>query len=486
LIAGCSSVKPPEPQPAPVETSDGYPASPTPAVSPQYSEYTVKLEIQPSERLVTGVERIKIINTTDRDLDRIFINASLNAFSEGAKVQPVFKEFMDKVYPDGVNYGYIEFSNVFVDGERVDFELTDTVLSVDLPEPVPPNEWTELKMELEAKIPLMNHRTGADEESMWFGNFLPTLAVYDDEGWHTDPCYPAGDPFFRRAANFSVSITAPWEYTVAGPGIPMTIEQDGKKTTEFTSKLARGFAFALSRRYTVESVMSPSNVEISLYTFSNSARKAELLDLASRGLEYFSGRIGSYPYSQLTIAETNLFNKGGMEYPGVIFIDSEYLAESDDFESVTHEIGHQWFYNIIGNNQIDNAWMDEGLDSFVQEGFLQNGSELDEKMQAEYADLESVISQITPNTLNSGLGEFKSWADYYNIHYLRGKLLFYSLYKKIGKTDFDSFLVEYNRRFTFRIAYPNDLIQTAEDVSGSDLGEFFNAWINDPELPPLI
>ncbi|MDR2650340.1 MAG: M1 family metallopeptidase [Clostridiales bacterium] len=482
MIAGCSFIGTPESATAPVQTAEYLPSS----VSPRYCEYTVKLDIQPSERIVTGVERIKIINTTNQLLDKIYINAPLNAFSEDAEAQPVFNEFMEKVYPEGVNYGYIKFSNVSVDGDKADFNLEDTVLIVDLADAVPPNEWTELKMELEAKIPIMNHRTGSDEDSMWFGNFLPALAVYDDDGWHTDSYYPVGDPFFREAANFSVSITAPQEYTVAGPGIPATYEKDGKKTTEFTAKLARGFAFTLSRRYTSESLISPSNIEINLYTFSNTARKAELLDLASRSLEYFSDRIGSYPYSQLTIAETRLFNKGGMEYPGVIFIDSNFLAESDNLESVTHEIGHQWFYNIIGNNQIDDAWMDEGLDSFVQEGFLLNDAELDEKMQMEYADLKAVISQIKPNTLDSGLGEFKNWLDYYNIHYLRGKLMFYSLYKKIGKTDFDSFLVEYNRRFTFRMAYPNDLIQTAEDVSGSDLSAFFNDWINNPELPPLI
>ena len=491
FIAGCSFFgKKAESSSIPdkiAESTAGILLSQTPAPTPpQYNEYTVKLDIQPSERLVTGVEKIRVINSSNCVLDMVYINVPLNAFSEDASILPVFNEFLNKVYPNGINYGYMKFNNVYVDGEAVEFELNDTVLSISLPEALPQNEWTELKLDLEAKIPIMNNRIGSDETSMWFGNFIPTVAVRDADGWHTDPYYSVGDPFFSRAANYSVSITTPLEYTVAGPGIPLVTDSDDKETTEFTLKLARDFAFALSSHYNISTFTSPSNVEISLYTFSDSTRDEEILNLASQSLEYYISRVGSYPYSQLAVIETKLFNRGGMEYPGVIFLDSDYMQSSENLGSLTHEIGHQWFYNIIGSNQIENAWMDEGLDSFIEEGFLLNDSELDRKMNTEYNSLKRIISQIKPNTLNSSLDEYQSWSDYYNIQYLRGKLMFYSLYKKIGKEAFNSFLTEYNRRFSFRISSPNNLIQTAEDISGMDLSAFFSAWINDPVLPPLI
>jgi len=460
--------------------------SPEPTTIPQhYNEYTVKLDIQPSENLITGVERIKIFNTSKRVLNKVYINLPLNAFSEHTEKQPVLDELFDRVYPQGRDYGYIKINNVYVEGEEVNYGVIDTVLNVDLPQALPPEERMELKMELEAKIPSINHRTGSDENSMWFGNFMPLLAVCDDEGWHAEPYYPIGDPFYARTANFYVSITTPPEYTVVGPGIPLITDKDDKRTAEFSSKLIRDFAFAISRLYTVQHITTPSNVEISLYTFSDNVRKDALLDLASRCLEYYSHRVGAYPYSQLIIAETKLFIEGGIGYPGVIFIDSDYLSATEDFTSVSQEIGHQWFYNIIGSNQIDYAWMDEGLAGFVKEGFLLNDSELDSKMYEEYTNLQYIITQISPNILNSSLGEFESWSDYYNIHHQRGKLMFHSLYKKIGKENFNAFLLEYNKRFSFRIAAPKDLMQTAEDVSGKALGEFFNTWINNPILPPL-
>jgi len=459
---------------------------------------------------VTGVEKIKVINPSNDTFNKVYINVPLNAFSENASVQPVFDEFLDKAYPNGKDYGYMNFNNIYVDGEAVNYNLNETVLCIDLPEPLPPGESTEIRLELEAKIPVMNNRTGSDGSNMWFGNFIPLLAVHDTEGWHTDPYYPVGDPFFARASNFDVTVTTPAGYTAAGPGIPVVTDNDDKVSTEFTLKLARDFAFSLSRDYSSSTLTTSSNIEISLYTFSdnvrdqatdtesdqatdtassqvtNTARAQEILSLASRSLEYYSNLLGAYPYSQLVITETRLFNKGGMSYPGVIFIDSDYMsAPDDDFASITHAIGNQWFYNIIGSNQIENAWMDEGLDSFVQEGFMLDGTELDIKMEDAYDSLKHTISQITPNTLHSSLGEFKSWSDYNSIQNIRAELMFYSLYKKIGKEAFNSFLVEYNRRYSFRIASPGDLIQTAEDISGMNLSAFFDAWINNPELPPL-
>jgi hypothetical protein len=487
LIVGCSSIintpEQTEIHVNPIESATEPLLSQTPAIiTPQYNEYTVKLDVCPKERMVTGVERIKIFNTSKQVLDKVYIIVPLNAFSENAASQPVFDEFLNKVYPKGKNYGYMIISNVNVDGELVKFEQNDTIVRVNLPTPLPPDEWAELRMDLKAKIPMMNHRTGSDENSMWFGNFLPILAVCDDDGWHINPYYPAGNPFFSRTANFNVRVTTPIEYTVVGPGIPQITDKGDKKTTEFSSRLARDFAFTLSRHYYVESITSTSNVEIRLYTFSDFARKDELLEITCRSLEYYISRVGAYPYSQLILVETRMFNKGGMEYPGIIFIDSDYML-SRDFADVTRVIGHQWFYNIIGSNQIKNAWMKEGLNSFIHEGFYLDEAELDKKMQDEYNKLQSVISQIEPNTLRSSLGEFTSWSDYYSIHYIRGKLMFYSLYKEMGHENFDLLLTEYNQQFSFRIAAPDDLIQIAEDISGLELSMFFNAWIDDPVLP---
>ena len=487
FIAGCSrNILMPDPAPTPdqtVEITGGPLLTQTPAPAPvQYNEYVIKLDIQPSERMVTGIEKIKLMNTSDYKLRKVYINAPMKAFSENP---PVFDEFLETAYPNGINYGYMSFSNISVDGETADSSLNGTVLCIDLPEALPPGESTEIRLELEALIPVMNHRTGSDRSGMWFGNFIPMLAVRDAEGWHTDPYYPAGSPFFAMTSNFNVSVTTPAEYTVAGPGIPAVAENDGRKTTEFTLKLARDFAFSIHRRYSFISKTTPSNVEIILYTFSSTSRVNKILETASKSLEYYCGLMEAYPYSQLVIAETKLFNKGGMEYPGVIFIDSDYLSSTDDFASITHAIGQQWFNNIIGSNQIKNAWMDEGLNSFLQMGFSLSGAETDKKMEEEYDNLKRVLPQIKPNTLNSGLGEFTAWSDYYNVHCVRGKLMFYSLYKKIGKKKFNEFLTEYNRRYSFRIAAPDDLIQTAEHVSGMNLGAFFSAWIHDHDLPPL-
>jgi hypothetical protein len=494
ILAGCGvSATPsaPELSAVPVKTATAgaqLPPSPTAtatALTQLYNQYTVNLDIKPSTGAVTGTETLNLVNTTGVSLTDIYFHVYLNAFSKSTKCQPVFHEFMDKVYANGSSYGYMSVNNITMDGEPASFTLDDTILHISLPTPLAPNDDTELKLELEAQVPEINERTGMNGNAMWFGNFLPLLAVYDSDGWHLDPYYPAGDPFFSTSANFTVTITTPPDYTVAGSGTSTVLDQADKRSTTFTAKLTRDFAFALSDRYNVYSTETPSGVDIDFYTYSNVGNHDQILKLASDSLEYYSKHISAYPYNQLAIVEAGLFNRGGMEYPEVVFIDSSYLSSSSDDESISHEIAHQWFYNVIGNNEIDNAWMDEGLATFMQKRFLLNDAELSDEMEAEYRNLSPKIAGIKAGALSNSLADYSDWSDYYNVQYLRAMLMFYSLYERMGSTAFDAFLKEYYKRYSFQVATPNGLIQTAEDVSGLNLGTFFNNWINDPQLPDL-
>jgi hypothetical protein len=449
-----------------------------------FNDYFVSLDVHPKDRVVTGIETIRFINTTDVELSEIYINILFNAFSKGSESVSVFSEYKTRVFGDVISYGYLQINQVNVDSEPASYEMNDTNLRIELLDKLMPNDFAEIRLEFEAEIPLINHRTGSNNNSMWFGNFLPTLAVFDADGWHTDSYTAAGDPFFTETANFVVNVTAPPEYTAVGSGSRKVTEQPEKTITEFVAQRTRDFAFALGSEYKVVSLVN-DNVEINLYTFSDITNADKIVNLAARSLEYYSSRIGSYPYPQLTIVEVGLFIKGGMEYPQLVFLDSDYLQNSIGLESLAHEIGHQWFYNLIGNNQIDSAWMDEGLTTFIQEGLFLTEEELRLKMADNYDYLTAALPTIIPNDLDSGLSEFTKWSDYYCVHYMRGELLFYNLYLKMGADVFDEFIKTYYSNYSFHIASPKNLIDTAEEVSGLNLSDFFNKWIYDSTLPEL-
>jgi hypothetical protein len=469
--ASAATVKPLTPTSAPEQVS--------------YAEYQLSLDVNPKERKILGVEKVLYINSTGETLNEMRFNVYLNAFSKDSKQSPVLEEAAKKVYRFGEDYGYMKIGAVAANGEEASFEVDDTELKVLLPKGLEPEEPIEIRFEMEAYVPVINARTGGSPGQIWCGNFIPTLAVYDKDGWHTDPCYAVGDPFYTRTSNFSVSVTAPLEYTVVGTGTSKVAEHVEKKTTTFTAKLVRDFAFALSSDYSESSMATSTGVDIELYTYSPPRNAQEILEMAAKSLAYFGELAGPYPYPQLVLVEAGLPYYNSMEYPEIIFLDSDFLNETDEYSAIAHEVGHQWFYNIIGNNQIENAWMDEGLVLFLQEGMLKTWEEIGETARREHDELSERIGEISAPALSSGLYGYKTWSDYYSIQYIRGKLMFYSLRKRIGEDAFNRFIKEYYQRHSFKLAAPQDLIDAVSAVCEEDLTEFFHSWIDGRELPPL-
>jgi hypothetical protein len=472
----------------PVVTSNTVLESESPTIPPEQkvqTEYTAALDINVKERKILGVEKIQCMNSTDATFSEIYMNVFLNAFSAYSPQNPVSQEASRKVYRYGEDYGYMTIGEVFANSEEAEYELNDTVLKIILPQELRPGENVEIKLDFEGYIPMINARTGSNGIDMWCGNLLPTLAVYDKNGWHTDPYYSLGDPFYTRSANFSVSITTPIEYVVVGTGTSTYSERLEKKTTTFAAKLVRDFAFAISSRYKSKSITTSTGVDIDLYTFSEPRNYDEILSVAEKSMDYFGEMVGAYPYPQLVLVEAGLPYYNGMEYPEVIFLDSDFLNEASDYTPVAHEIGHQWFYNIIGSNQISNAWMDEGMTMFMQEGIFKSDAEIDETARAEYEALKESIEEISPSWLDASLAVYSRWSDYYNVQYMRGKLMFYALKKKIGEEKFNAFIKDYYQKYSFKIASPQDLMETAENAAGLSLEGFFGEWMSSQALPPL-
>lgn len=445
------------------------------------------MDIEPESRSVTGIEKIKYYNNTNTELEYIYVNLPLNAFAKDCSYTPYFKSMAAKIFENGNDYSYFNVESVAVNKESAEFNVYDNILRINLNDPLKINAESEITLQFEARIPFINHRTGANDYAMWFGNFLPHLAVYDSNGWNISPYYPAGDPFYTEIANYNVTVHTPENYIVAGTGVENIVRNDDSTiTTTLTTKLTRDFAFAVSDKYQKESITTESGVEISFYYYSDSLNPTAILELAEKSINYFSNKVASYAYTQLDIFETGLFISGGMEYPQVVFMDSTYLKNNPTPKSLIHEIGHQWFYNVIGNNQITNAWIDEGLTMVVQEGVLSSPEEIFAQMQTDYEFLQLRLPNIDNKGLDSDLSVYKSWSDYYNIQYTRGKLMIYSLNLLMGDEMFDQFIKEFYSTYAYKVADKNGFISLAEKIYGESLEEFFTAWFDNYELPSLI
>ncbi|MDR3091500.1 MAG: M1 family metallopeptidase [Clostridiales bacterium] len=454
------------------------------------NSYNVSLVVNPRNREVSGLEKVKYYNRTGAGLSSVYFKLNLNAFGKDAPRKPYFDSMEAKVFQYGRDYGEIKVISASVNKEPASFLVSGSCLRLDLPEELPAGADTDMTLQFSAKIPKISHRTGANENALWCGNFLPTLSVYDDKGWHTEDYTRAGDPFYTETANFTVTLAAPPGYAAAATGSAGKEENvlgpDGQalKSVTYTANLSRDFAFALSDKYQKKSAATPQGVTINIYTYSD-ADAEKYLDTAQKALDYFGALIGTYPYKQLNIAETELFMSCGMEYPQMIFMDSGYLKKDAAARTLVHEIGHQWFYNIIGNNQIAEAWLDEGLLSFVQEGFFNDTEALDAEMRRAYDALaEFIEASGVDSSLRQSTAYYDSWNDYYEIQYVKGKLMFYALRRKMGAHKFDAFIKLYYSKYAYKTAAEANLRAAAEEAYGAPLDDFFEGWLADG-LPPL-
>jgi len=457
--------------------------------STRYNAYNIVADVNPETRTVTGITRVSYKNRTGMDLTQIYFNLYLNAFKRTAAAKPYIEEAEASIFLLGKDYGYMNITDTMINNAGAVFNVKDTVLTITFPEPLPPDAETEITIVFEAYIPSINHRTGSNSAVMWMGNFFPILALYDENGWHKGPYYPIGDPFYANIANYNVKVTTPASYAVVGTGEEVSSVLNGVRTTDITATLVRDFAFAVSRAYQVDTQKTNSGVYVNLYHYTDSPDADALLRMVTSALETYSARLGSYPYASLDIIEVGMLPyMVSMDYPGVTFIDTSYFAADVQIQnsSLALRLGHQWFYNIIGNNQIKEAWLDEGFVEYVYESIFLDTAEQSQRIADTYAYVEAMLPTIENKTLLQDLSVYKTWHEYQITQNMRAKLMMHALEQTIGKERMSEFLKLYYSKYAFRLVNKNEFIATAEEASLMDLSDFFRGWMEDFALPPLV
>ncbi len=256
------------------------------------------------------------------------------------------------------------------------------------------------------------------------------------------------------------------------------VEQDGRQQITIAAGPVRDFYFAASDRYEMVSD-TVGETTVNAYATSDLTDENDLaLRYATDALKIFNERYGTYPYTELDVVGTPTL-AGGVEYPGLVVVAlSIYNPELQFFESATaHEVGHQWFYNMVGNDQLDEPWLDEALtqwatmmyynDVYGQAGYDGSRQGMDSRWaRVDYEDIPigMPVAAYEDN-------------EYGAIVYGRGPLFFEALRDKMGAETFDAFLRDYAQTFKWEIATPEGLKALAEQHCGCDLTPLFEEWV---------
>jgi len=437
---------------------------------PDATVYHIDLQIPDDPIVVQGREEVRYTNQEDQPLDAVYFRLFPNLIGGAATV-----------------------SEVKVDGQDVEpaYELQDSALRVPLLEPLQPGERVVIQMGFEVEMPREIEAGyglfGYFDDMLFLHEAYPIIPVYDDEGWNVEFPSPFADVTYLDASFYLVHVTAPADLTVLASGIEVNREQEGdNQVLTFAAGPARDFYLAASENYMVTSE-TVGETTVNSYAFPERADGAELaLQYAADALESYSARFGVYPYTEFDLVGTPMLALG-MEYPGVVAIaHNQYDLDGEVYglparvmlePSVAHEAAHQWFYNAVGNDQVDEPWLDEAIVQYAVGLYFTDvdGEEAAQRWRdALYGRWDRVDRADIPIGMPTKAYTGK---EYGAIVYGRGPLFIEALAEEMGQETFDQFLRDYYESRKWGIGTSDAFKELAEDHCQCDLTAMFEEWV---------
>ena len=489
----------------------------------QQVDYKIDVTLDDEHHLLQGWIEMEYTNNSTQTLDKIYMHLWPNAYkndkSAFAKQQLKnnkrsfhFSEKKDRGYLSGLNFTVNGTTTVIQE-----YEGNPDIVLLTLPQPLAPHQKISIKTPFTLKIPKVFSRLGHTGQNYFITQWYPKPAVFDTKGWHPIPYLDQGE-FYSEFGNFDVKITLPANYVVASTGtttddteffnnrVSLTTKllanadaagnwkassSEGSKTLHYHAENVHDFAWFASKEFMIvkDTARLEEGNQLPVYGYfllKNKKNWARSAFYVKRAVEYRSRRIGDYPWPHASAVDGDLIAGGGMEYPMVTVISAGGSAQSLD-NVIEHEVGHNWFYGILASNERDDAWMDEGINSYYEADYMteyykpKNEAHVQKKRPRGFSLDESLISSIfmkrkldQPLSLTSaefinvnyGLDVYKKTARYFKI---------LELY--LGTKSFDAAMKEYYRQWSFKHPYPDDLKQVLEKSTGKNLSWLFDDLI---------
>ena len=456
-------------------------------LSTNLTSYEINLNINTENKTVVANQTVDYINNTNSILKTIKFHLYPQFFEQGATEYIVPSTNMNSAYPNGMSYADFNVDRVQVDDQEktvvYDNEF-DSILCVELNSSLMPDERASVYIEFSFTLPNCYHRFGYGENTINIANFYPVVCVFEDSQFNTNGYNANGDPFYSEMSNYCVNIGLDKQYIVAGTGKKTDEKiEDGNKKVSFQANLVRDFALVLSDRFEVINT-TVEHTQIEYYYISDTT-PTKSLQAGVDAIKTFSRLLGDYPYETFAIVECD-FVYGGMEYPNLVMISSAIENQDDYLNVIIHETAHQWWYSMVGNDAYTHPWLDEALTEFSTllfydncEGYNLNHSQMVDISKENYSLFISVYEDVLGpiDTSMRCVDEYETEPEYTYCTYVKGVLMFESLYQLIGEKDFINSLKIYFENNKYSNTIPQDLISAFNKTCKQDLNNFFSSWV---------
>jgi hypothetical protein len=408
--------------------------------TPAAPSYTVSLSSNTSGTVWTGHE------------SATFTNASSTALSE------VYLRLWDN-YHGTCSSMPIAVSNV-TGGTAGALSVACTALKIDLSTPLTQGQTATIGFDLGITVPSGADRFGHDGAFSFIGNALPVLAVKDAAGWHLDPYTNNGESFYSLAADFNVTLDHPSSLLVPATGTSAdTPGSSGRTVTKATATKVRDFAWAAGP-FTKISGTSSGGTPVNIYSVSgiSSSDAQSMLSTAKTAVDAHASRFGAYPYGELDAVIDNNYWFGGMEYPG-------FVLDLVSTTALTHEIGHQWWYGIVGDDEYNSPWLDEAFTDYATDLALnKTGTNC----------WNSVSWASTAEKITNSMAYWDAHSSRYStVVYGYGKCALHDLRRVLGDTAMAKLLKDYATSHWYGVSTTAEFKAAAQAATSTDLTSFW-------------
>ncbi len=501
----------------------------------QTVNYKIEVSLDDVNHTLTGNIDIEYTNNAPYALESIYFHLWPNAYSNKNTAfarQKIFQQSEKFYYAKEADMGNIGGLAFTSDNQALDLSFPQKdnpdIAIVKLNKPLPTGATITISTPFTVKIPRSFSRFGHEpgnnpehEETYQITQWYPKPAVLDRYGWHPMPYLDQGE-FYSGFGNFDVTINLPSNYVVGATGLLQTASEieflnkqveltqqlkqtkkkkslldavetytdiksirdqmkarTGRKTIQYTAKKVHDFAWFADQNFLVgkSKVSLASGKEVTTWAMWPMEGWAKGWGLATtflnRSVKFYSEHVGEYPYPQATAVMSALSAGAGMEYPMITVIGNESGRGLDNV--ITHEVGHNWFYGILASNERSFSWMDEGMNSYYEQRYMNkyyppssiNENRLLYVIKSRLHEDQSPSYPVTEmSSINYGLSA-----------YAKPAIALEMLENLVGTDAFDKTMKEYYDTWKFKHPNPNDFKNIWEKSTNKNLDWFFNGVV---------
>lgn len=500
----------------------------------QQTDYKIQVTLDDVNHFLRGHIEITYHNNSPNELKELYIHLFPNAYAGRKTVynQELLKHGDTKFhFADENDYGFIDSLNFILVKSGAQTEERSVTLAypnpdsrdvalIYLEQPIKSGETFKLKSSFREKLPYSFSRGGHYGQAYQITQWFPKMAMYDKDGWHPRH-YTEQAEYYDNFGDYDVTITLPANYIVAATGNLTTHSElewlqslIGKekdfsetpasskewKTINYMQKNVHDFAWFADKQFMVSksSVILPkSKRNVDTWAFYLPQHK-EVWKNAARMIDssiyYYSLWVGDYLYSQCTAVDGHLLAGGGMEYPNITIIAGSYKSEKSLESVIAHEVGHNWFQGMLGTNEADYPWLDEGFNTYYQQRYMAKRYpsqpkpekkgfslsfqfDLDDSdnfrdatlltyMHRRHDDQPVCFNANAFTTMNYGL-----------MVYMKAPFLIRYLEKYLGTANFDQSMQHLFAQWKLKHPSPQDFQQAFKETVPQDLDWFFTTLI---------